>query len=390
MKFYFKFIIPITLLIAFFIFIESNAPQQLSWETSFEHSDKMPYGSYAIHTILKDVFKKQPLFINKYSLYDSFKKTEYRKSNILIVTRNFSIDKYDLKTMDTLLKEGTSILIAAERYAGKFAKKYNLETSHSYSVKPHKLRLTNNRIKKSTLHLKKQTVSYHFTKFKKNNTKIIAVNNKHQPVIMNIQIGKGNIILCSHPKIFTNITLLDKQNHIFISQLLSYMPLQTTFWDNYYKPYKLINRSPLRFILLKPQLKWAYYVAMITLIIFIIFKGKRMQRSIAIKKPLSNTTLEFVETVGRLYYQQAEHKNIIEKRITYFLDYIKSKLYVNTSGLTTDDYKKIAAKSKSTVKEIRDIFTLINRVKAQEAITERELKQLNNRIEKFYTNTKQI
>ena len=64
-----------------------------------------------------------------------------------------------------------------------------------------------------------------------------------------------------------------------------------------------------------------------------VFEMKRKQRIIPVINPLANTTLEFVGTIGDLYYQSAEHKNIAEKRIHFLMDQIRAKYWINTDKL---------------------------------------------------------
>lgn len=44
-----------------------------------------------------------------------------------------------------------------------------------------------------------------------------------------------------------------------------------------------------------------------------------------------NTTLEFVKTVGNLFYRTQNHKNIAHKKITYFLNYLRTHYRLDTS-----------------------------------------------------------
>ena len=154
--------------------------------------------------------------------------------------------------------------------------------------------------------------------------------------------------------------------------------------------YKEVNKyqsTPIRYILSQPSLKWAYFTLIISLIFFVIFRGRRDQRVIPIIKPLSNTTLEFVETVGNLYFRQSNHKNIADKKITYFLDFIRIKYSLKTLQLNDELVKQLSEKSAIDVIELRKLFKLINLVSVSTSIKKETLLELNNQIENFYTKT---
>ena len=60
-------------------------------------------------------------------------------------------------------------------------------------------------------------------------------------------------------------------------------------------------------------------------------QGKRKQRIIPVITPLKNTSLEFVETIGRLYYQKGTRSGIAHKKIIFFLDFIRTRYNIATN-----------------------------------------------------------
>jgi hypothetical protein len=183
--------------------------------------------------------------------------------------------------------------------------------------------------------------------------------------------------------IFTNIYLLNEQNHQFVSSLLSYLPKNTTRWTEYYHLGRMEAATPLRFILTTEPLRWAYYISIIALLVFIIFEAKRKQRIIPIIKPLANTSLEFVATIGNLYYERGDHKNIAEKKIQFLFDQIRTQYLLNLHDPNEGLVFVLAKKSGVPEQTVRELITLINQVTAKEKISADELTNLNKAIEKF-------
>ena len=118
-----------------------------------------------------------------------------------------------------------------------------------------------------------------------------------------------------------------------------------------------------------------------------IFKGRRDQRIIPVIKPLANTTLEFINTVGNLYYKQSNHKNIADKKIMYFMDYVRAKYSLRTLNLNDELISQLSEKSYVDKSEINKMIELINVVSISETIKQATLIELNNLIENFYTKT---
>jgi len=227
-----------------------------------------------------------------------------------------------------------------------------------------------------------------FSSFDTLNTTVLGTNSKGNVNFIKTKFGKGEFLLSTVPLAFTNYNLLYGGNKEYIENALSYLPIADVIWDEYYKVGRLESNNPLRFILGTKALKWAYFTMLIFAILFIIFKGKRTQRIIPIIPPLKNTTVEFVDTVGRLYYQKGDHKDLAMKRIMYFMEHLRSKYHVNTNEIDVDFFHYLSNKTGIEQKEIERIFKFLNWIKEKPLVNEMELHKCNELIELFYTKTK--
>lgn len=115
-----------------------------------------------------------------------------------------------------------------------------------------------------------------------------------------------------------------------------------------------------------------------------IFEAKRKQRIIPVIKPLANTTLEFVATIGNLYYQRGDHKNIAEKKIQFFFDYLHAHYFVSTTHRDERFVSMLAGKSGAGEQNVKALTNTINQILAKEKISKEELISLNALLEKFY------
>jgi hypothetical protein len=141
--------------------------------------------------------------------------------------------------------------------------------------------------------------------------------------------------------------------------------------------------TPLRFILSNEPLRWAYYLAILSILLFMIFEAKRKQRIIPIIKPLANTTLEFISTIANLYLQKKDYKNIAEKKIVYFLDSIKTNYLLDLFHPSESLINALARKSGNEEEKVVALFKQIESIQNKTSITESELLTLSTSIEKF-------
>ncbi len=132
------------------------------------------------------------------------------------------------------------------------------------------------------------------------------------------------------------------------------------------------------------SLRWAYCISIFSLLVFVLFEVKRRQRVIPVIDRLKNTTVEFVQVVGSVYYQQRDNTDIAEKKVTYLLEYIRSKYRLKTLELDQafkDSLITIAGASADLVDEL---LQEISYLKAGNKVSDQQLIRLNKLIEEFY------
>jgi hypothetical protein len=201
---------------------------------------------------------------------------------------------------------------------------------------------------------------------------------------MKIGYGEGTFYLHTQPVAFTNFHLLKSNHHEYAQKVLSYIPKGDVFWYTKDQNGTIISDSPLRYVMSQPALKWAWYIFLMGMLIFILFNAKRKQRIVPIIKPLSNTTVDFTKTIGNLYYQEGDHNTIMDKKIIYFLEKIRNEYLIDTHKLDDDFIKKVQLKSGKDLDDIKNAVSLINSYRKNNYPSiEEDLIQLNKAIEKI-------
>ncbi len=360
-------------------------PEPVDWTVSFSKDDKIPYGSYILFTLLPDLFPDQEIQSSWLPSYNALEDSMLESTNYLIINKSFAPDPLDTRQLLKYVENGNTVFIAAQNFSRNFADTLGIKTGvellESDSVQ---INFVNSSIRSTGDYVyKKGTVSFYFSEVDTSKTLVLGKTNEDKINYIKVPFGEGNLLLSTVPLAFTNYNLLFQNNIDYIFKALSYLPVQKTIWDEYYKVNRRLVNTPLKFILSKESLKWAYYVLLFTLIVFIIFESKRRQRIIPVIKPLSNTTLEFVETIGRLYYQSSDHKNLAEKKTAYFLESIRSKYYLKTNHINDDFLNALSEKSGIALEEVKGLFSKIERINQQDQISQGELIQLTRAIELF-------
>jgi hypothetical protein len=211
------------------------------------------------------------------------------------------------------------------------------------------------------------------------------MNNKGKVNFLRFDIGKGHLLLHVAPMAFTNYSILTGNNKRYIEQAFSYLPQDASavYWDEYYKIGRGGPTTPLRVILSRPPLRAAYFLALASIILFIIFQSKRKQRIIPVLEKPRNATMDFVETVSRVYYNQQNHRNIALKKVTYLLDNIRSKYGLQTQNLDETFEERLAHKSGVPLQQVRDLVSMVHRVRSNETVLAPELMHFSRLIDEF-------
>jgi hypothetical protein len=313
--------------------------------------------------------------------------------NILIISSRFSPDQEDAKVLLTMIENGATAFISSTEFSGTFADTLGVVTGDSFFQGENSFEQSDS----ASLHLvtpvmdstrlfpyKRANIHNYFRRIDSVSASVIAKNDFNQPVTVRIKKGKGTLILNCTPIIFTNIYLLANQNHDFVATSLSYLPHKNTYRTEFYHLGRMEVATPLRYILTNEPLSWAYYITIITLLLFMIFEAKRKQRIIPVVTPLANTTLEFVSTIGNLYYQRGDHKNIADKKIQFFFDYIHTHFFMSTNQRDESFISTLSKKSGAREQTVRSLIEIINMIHSHEKIQKEELITLNALLEKFY------
>lgn len=384
-----KEIIPLLIMVGIFIMIIlirfAKPKEEINWKPSYEKNSTEPYGGLAVFELLAEIFPQQNIDATRLSLYEMCNDS-LGSFNYIIINQNFLSNKLDTEKLFDFIENGGEVFIAAERFQGELVREYGIETSNNIFLSDDSLslRFVPTKMNPDKYYPYKQhSVPYYFEEFNNLACKVLAENSKDEAILLQIERGKGNIYLCSTPIAFTNYNLLLNDNREFISKSFSLMPNRTTYWDEYYKIGRIGIGSPWRFVLSVPALRWALYLAIFGVILFTLFEAKRKQRIVPIIKPPANTTLEFTRTIGRLYFQRRNHKNIAEKKITYFLEYIREYFYLRTAQLDESFIQQLAAKSSNDLDKTKNLINYIKHLQNKSSTSEKELTFLSKQIDEF-------
>lgn len=379
-----------------------------SLSESYRKTDKLPFGSFIAYQEFKSEFQDYWINIADKPFTKTWTELQNETTNTyslyFLVTKNLILTTDEVNAMVEYVKSGNDLFISADYVDEKLLEAIYCTVSRKDEItsevngKMHNTWVS--MFYGNDFNTQKYTYYYfpflnYFNSYDPSITRVLGVNELNLPNYIVIFSGNGRLYLHLAPRIFSNYFLLTKNNYHYFENATAYLRFnpQYVYWDEYYKEFSSTrnknnlnqddNFSSFQVIRQNPPLLWAFYIALAGILLFVLFNVKRKQRKIEITEPNKNTTVEFTETVGRLYLQHKNNRNISEKIITYFYEYLRKKYFINTSVINTDFINSLSGKSGVDKKETSELFETIKQVQQKEEVTDEELLKLNLKIENF-------
>lgn len=377
------------------MYLEYQKPKPVDWTETYSSKDKIPLGTYVLFQEFSKFFpQKIVTSISETPSAYLFENEETYDSNSLyfFLNKNSTISETDLEYLNDFVNVGGDVFIISNHLPEELEKQLNVETDIIYNsnrLKDRvKLRLVNPSFEKQEYTYNKVNPLTYFSKIDTTKSVILGEltqSGNRKANFIKTKYGEGNFYIHLLPEAFTNYYLLNDDTYTYAIHSLNYIDKKNILWDEQNKSINSVQKGILMYIFSSPALTWAWRVLILGSIIYVLFLGKRLQRIIPIVNPLKNTTVEFTKTIGNIYFNQREHQDIINKKITYFLYFVKEKYFLNTAFIDENFSEKLHTKS-GVSKEITDkIVSLIQKNRDSKSSTENDLKLINQTIDLFYT-----
>lgn len=384
----------IVILFSALIVIKHFMPSPINWEMNFDKGYTSPYGCKVVYEMLESIFPGKSVITNSVSFYVGLQEDSIHPQNLIVITNDFSPDKLDIEKLLNFVSKGNNLFVSSYSFAQAFSDtlKFQLnqpifDTTLFKTVKEELKLVACQTNKEESFIFQKKLPDLYFNSYDSSKTDILGSDNQKKANFICMNYSQGKIYLHCQPVVFSNYHIL-YSNYTYACNALSYLPVINTVWDQYYKPNKFINTSPVRFILCNLSLKAAYFILLTTILIYIIVGTKRKQRVIPLIQPLQNTSLHFIKTVGGFYYKSQNHTEIARKKSIYFLEYIRNRYYLKITDNSNTSIQLLVQKSGVDIHLVEKLLNNIYSINKNQELSKESLIEFHQRIEEFYKKCK--
>ncbi|MCD0453936.1 hypothetical protein LPB85_00580 [Chryseobacterium sp. LC2016-27] len=356
--------------------LEVNKKEVTDWRKNYDVNQKSPFGLFVFNKEVKDLFKNDLTKLDV-APYDYYTEKDKKPHNILIVESEMDPESWN-KILDEVSK-GSDAMIIANRLPKNISDTIGFYGSKISYEDQNVLKLTDKKYQNDFIKLDKFPSGRGFSYIKPNVQvlgKTVEENNEDQANFIKAPFGKGNVYVHCEPLFLTNYYLLQSGNIRYAQSIFSYLKDRETLW--FVESNTKESRSLLRFILSNPALKYAWWVFLGGLLLFILFNIKRKQRVVPIIEPLKNTSADFVKSIGNLYLQEGDFHDMMAKKAQYFLNKVRLDLLIDTQDLDGEFAKKLQLKTGKSAEMVNEAIVLIR--KAQDpyaSVMKEDLARIN-------------
>lgn len=367
---------------------------RVNWYESYNAEQTIPYGTLIVDEIVRKLPQKPEVKKIDIPPFIFLKKDSLAEGTYLFVNSNLYFGDDELNVLLQWVNKGNRLFVASHtidaqlidtlQLKKKVVDDYeNFDNLHTFNFYDHALRADSlygidisfdNQYFIIPDTIPSQAVALGYTDFVKENDSLIT----NRPNFVKVPFGKGEILLSTLPEAFTNYFMLHKNNHKYIAGILSYVDWsKPVYLDQYHINGREIYMSPLYVFLRYKKLKWAYYLALITILIHVWFGGKRRQRPVKIIQPLQNQTLHFIETISHHLFEKKQHSKVAQLLYRHFCYFSRARLQLEPEPGDENYMHLLVEKTGVSPADVKALNVLLVKAKNGHIKQETKLKKLN-------------
>lgn len=398
----FRWMLTGILTLLLFVSCAPGGRKRLDRRISLNRNDDIPYGTKVAYEALPQLFPHAAIIVSTNKHPFSLVTATGSGRAFIVIGTSLQADASDITTLMNFVGQGNQVFISASRISEALLDNLSMRATGytGRSEEPDSLTVgvyspANDGYR--SFSYPGDSYDNWVTKMDTQYTTVLGRDGHGHPDFVRLTYkGGGAIYLHFAPLAFSNFFLLHKQNMGYYETALSYLPASTreVIWDEYYR----YNRpgsdaggrsafSALGYILSVPALNLAFWLLLLLMAILYLFESKRRQRQIPVIGPLQNTSLDFVQTIGRLYYQRRDNHNLAMKMVVHFQDHVRTRHHLASTAMDEAFADRLAYRTGYPKEDLMPLVDYMQQLPSRGYIPDDELLDFHRRLEAFYKHT---
>lgn len=381
-----------------------------NWERKFQLFDKDPYGQFLFTSLWQAHLDSNQKMIQITDWVQLDTLLEKKQQTTMVFTGNlFGLQNNEIDSILSKVSRGSDLFLSyrelTDNINERLFKTQVLSYDYSDSVN---VFIGNNRFTQFFIY-QNDTIANQWKAF----TEVEPLDSIYRSLssfmemtdFIRIKHGKGFVYLHTNPEFFYNYQLKRVDGFRYatfvINQFSKDRPLYFLelgrLMDNYGTEDTSSQEgsegkhddSYLQFLLKSPALVTAMGLTILGLILFLIFRAKRLQPIVPYIPKKKNMTLEFAETITSIYAAKQNPYGLLQVQRKNFLDAINKHFFVDLSRKDGDRERQLqilSQKSNVTLNELIDLLKLFETTEASR-VDDNYIVEVAKAQHKFYEKT---
>lgn len=383
------------------LFLSCSLKRETNWNWNYNRNSKDPFGCFIAYQSLKDLFPYATINAvkNPMETIQSSNQRGVKGEMVIAISEQLIIDSIAWSAMKTYLENGNDVVLFSTSIPLPLAKDLQIQMNEPlYLPLKGKASFPDNLMPiPVTIDCFKQRYqcelkgvgtihTWNTDSIQEDNFSIWGYAGKLQQTNLLTWYHQGTLTLCSSPGVMTNYFMLNENNKEYYERFFS------TFGEGQRKitwssgPVLQMNsgHEGLWDLISKiPALKYSFLILFLLLLLYIVFESKRRQRFIPVVKPNTNSSLEFTETIGSLYYNKGDHVNLSHKMLQHYFEHIRTKYQLPTNDLNEIFASKLAAKINQPLTDTKAFLAYLEYIRSSSDISDTDIIHLHHQLKKF-------
>jgi len=366
-------------------------------------NDAKPLGGKVFRTLAASAFEAETFKNNTRPFTDWYlensKNSYFETGSVyMIVTPYLNIRDKEAEKMRDFVEEGHTLVVIADNWSTAFENTFRIGNDKVFAEFGKKtVGALRDTWKKAANNLGYRSDSFalYYPPFNRflladstlENQQILSYNEAGKVDGLRWEVGDGWVILVTNAGLFTNYGLLTRSNAEYAMGILSYLEPYPDYlyWDDFF--HRNTNRPPedrsiLDVLLSIPPLRWGFWLTLLLCGIWVLNNLVRRQRQISVIKAPKNTTVEFTQTIARLYFNKKDNQNIAGKMIQHFLEYMHSQHYLPRQKMDAGFAALLAQKTGQPLVDMQKLVARMADIQAGSTVRDEDLLLLHEQIVK--------
>ena len=349
-----------------------------NWDDKYGWDSKDPYGTNIMHEMITEsVIAKKALSLNNFSTFDSLVQLD-EQNTYLFLGEQFGIYDHELNSILEAVKKGSDVFIISSNLTANIFDSlmpkttYRCDYAEELAINWEKKTYNMNYLyQRDTLAL---AWKFFINAPVESDSVEFLSTVQGRPNFLQLKRGKGSIYVHSNPACFFNYQLLRKDGLAYAKQVVKKLDAEKKVYylefgrldetlqneEEMFEDEGKKDDSYLQFVFQSPSLIAAMLLSIFGLLLFVMFRAKRMRPQVEVIKPKRNMSKVFVETVSSIYRNKENPSAILQLHKKNFYTTVYKHFFIDLSK--RKEKMDLEHLSSRTGIDVAEIETLLNKL----------------------------